>query len=165
MNGKLPKRKPNRLKDYDYSQMGAYFVTICVKDRKCILWNDVVGAPIGRPQLSQIGKIIDNAIQNIPIIYVGVSIENYVIMPNHIHLIIMIKKIGDGRAMRAPTISAIINQMKGYVTKQIGYSIWQKLFHDRVIRNEKEYLQMWEYINNNPLEWQEDCYFTKFPLN
>ena len=65
----------------------------------------------------------------------------------------------DGRAMRVPTISTIINQMKGHVTKQIGFSLWHTRFHDHIIRNEKEYKYIWEYINNNPARWEKDCYF------
>lgn len=61
--------------------------------------------------------------------------------------------------MRAPTVSTIINQMKRYVTKQIGFSLWQKLFHDHIIRNEAEYQKIWEYIDTNHLKWQEDEYF------
>ena len=61
--------------------------------------------------------------------------------------------------MRAPTISTIFNQMKGFATKQIGFSIWQKLFHDHVIRNEREYFHVAEYIENNPRNWKNDCFF------
>lgn len=60
--------------------------------------------------------------------------------------------------MRAPTIGAIINQMKGAVTKQIGFSIWQKLFHDHIVRNRREYQEIWEYIHTNPLKWEADCF-------
>jgi len=66
-----------------------------------------------------------------------------------------------GRAMRAPTISTVINQMKGYVSKQIGYSIWQKLFHDHIIRNEADYIKIWRYIDENPINWQNDCFYPK----
>jgi len=69
----------------------------------------------------------------------------------------------DGRAMRAPTattISTVINQMKGYATKQIGYSIWQKSFHDHIIRNEQDYIRIAEYIDNNPINWEKDCFYT-----
>ncbi|MEG1887523.1 MAG: hypothetical protein RR177_05285, partial [Oscillospiraceae bacterium] len=61
--------------------------------------------------------------------------------------------------MRAPTIATAINQMKGYVTKQIGISLWQKLFHDHIIRNEREYQKIWQYIDENPLKWEEDCFY------
>ena len=62
--------------------------------------------------------------------------------------------------MRAPTISNVINQMKGYVTKQIGYSIWQKLFHDHIIRDDAEYQRICQYIEENPARWNEDEYYT-----
>lgn len=100
-------RKPNRLSDYDYSRNGAYFVTICTKDSKCILsqivdkasvGNVPVGATIGRPQvaLTDIGQIVKSIIEKIQTVYYGVKVDNYVIMPNHIHLIISID-IEDGR--------------------------------------------------------------------
>ena len=66
--------------------------------------------------------------------------------------------------MRAPTISRVINQLKGYVTKQLGYSIWQKLFHDQIIRDEAEYQRIWQYINENPEKWEDVCQGGKCPL-
>ena len=155
----IPMRKSNRLAGYDYSSAGCYFVTICVKDKRELLWAPTpVGARIARPPLSKTGEIINSAIENIPRIYDHVKVDKYVIMPNHIHLILVIDS-KNGRAVRAPTISTIINQTKGYVTKQIGYSIWQKLFHDHIIRNEVEYQKIWQYIDENPRTWTEDCYY------
>lgn len=158
----LPKRKQNRFKNYDYSQNGAYFITACTKDRHELLWD--VGARIARPQdaaaLSEYGVIIDAAIREIPEHYPCISVDKYVVMPNHIHMILAIAN-EDGRAMRAPTIATIINQMKGYVTKQIGFSLWQKLFHDHIIRNEQEYQKIWEYIDTNPIKWEDDCFYEK----
>ena len=61
----------------------------------------------------------------------------------------------------APTISRIIQQFKGAVSKQIGFSMWQKLFYDHIIRNEQEYQKTWEYIDTNPLKWELDCYHIK----
>ena len=78
-------------------------------------------------------------------------------MPNHIHILLRIDR--DGRPMVAPTISRIVKQMKGYVTKNVGYQIWQKLFHDHIIRDEKDYLKIAEYIENNPYKWKEDCFY------
>lgn len=157
----LPKRKNIRLKDYDYSRNGAYFITICTKDKKNLLWH-TVGAPIARPQetphLSDAGIIDDAAINNIPICYPNITVDKYVIMPNHIHLILMLTSEG-GRMVRTPTISTVINQMKGFITKQAGVSLWQKLFYEHIIRNEKEYQKVWEYIDTNPLKWQDDCYY------
>jgi REP element-mobilizing transposase RayT len=152
----IHKRKDYRLKNYDYSSPNAYFITICIKERHPVLWSnvsqDTVGAAIGRPityQLSPYGKVVDAAINNISAHYSGVYVDKYVIMPNHIHMIISIN------AKPAPKISTIINQMKGYVTKQIGFSPWQKLYHDRIIRDEEEYLNKWQYIEDNPLKWTE----------
>lgn len=158
----IPRRKPSRLKEYDYSRGGAYFITICTKNRKNLFWNNV-GASIARPQeieLSEYGKIVDDAIKKIPIHYSTMSIDKYVIMPNHIHLLLQIKCDRDGRAMLAPTISTVIQQTKGYITKQIGFSVWQKLFYDHIIRGEKDYKEIWEYIDNNPLKWELDRFFT-----
>ena len=167
MQKELPVRKKNRLQRYDYSQNGAYFVTICVKDMHELLWEQApVGARIARP-LSSIGETVKNVIESIPAVYQTVCIDKYVIMPNHIHMIICLENSGHtaqkdhGRAMRAPTISTIINQFKGYVTKQIGFSIWQKLFHDRIIRDEAEYQRIWQYIDQNPARWTEDYYYIR----
>lgn len=154
----LPKRKPNRLSDYDYGAPGAYFVTVCTNDRRNLFWDDV-GAGIARPQaivLSRYGQIVKTAIQNIPLKYPAVAVDTYVIMPNHIHLLLHIRANDNGRPMVAPTISTIIQQFKGVVTKQIGFPVWQKLFHDHVIRGQRDYDEVWEYIENNPKKWQLD---------
>ena len=157
----LPQRKSNRLPNFDYSTPGAYFITICVKDHRCIFWQNV-GASIAHPQmptLTKYGIAVDAAIRNIPTHYPAISVDHYVVMPNHIHLLLQINTDADGRPMVAPTISHVVQQMKGIVTKQIGHSIWQKLFHDHVIRNEKDYLKIWEYIDNNPARWKDDCFY------
>lgn len=159
----LPKRKPTRLQSFNYSTPGAYFITICTNDRKCIFWENV-GASIARPQtpyLSKWGTIVDNAIRQIPVHYPAISVDHYVVMPNHIHLLLQIHSGPDGRAMPAPTISVVVQQLKGIVTKRIGKSVWQKLFHDHVVRNKQDYLKIWEYIDNNPTNWEEDCFYIK----
>ena len=159
----LPKRKPNRLTEYDYSQPNAYFITICTKNKRNLFWENV-GASIARPDklpLSKNGKIVEEAILNIPKHYSMISVDNYVVMPNHIHLLLQIHSDEYGRAMLAPTISRVVQQMKGYVSKKIGMSIWQKLFHDHVIRGEQDYLKIWEYIENNPKQWELDCFYVK----
>ena len=159
----LPKRKPNRLKDFDYSQPNAYFITICTKNKEMLFWENV-GASIARPEdvrLSKYGKIVVEAIEKISTIYPVITVDNYVVMPNHIHLLMQIHSDSSGRAMLAPTISIVIQQMKGYATKKIGKSIWQKLFHDHVIRDEKGYLKIWNYIEGNPSKWEEDCFYMK----
>jgi putative transposase len=86
----LPQRKNIRLKNYDYSQNGYYFITICVCERQELLWESTVGATSGRPPLSSMDEVIDKEINKIPTIYKNVEIEKYVIMPNHIQIIISI---------------------------------------------------------------------------
>ncbi len=153
----LPKRKKIRLEGYDYSTCGAYFVTICVADRNALLWN--VGANCVRPHepsLSNIGETIDNEILKLNTIYDNVFVDKYCIMPDHIHMIIFIMPDETGRTQFAPAVSRIIKQFKGSITKQIGFSIWQKSFNDRIIRNEYGYHEVWQYIDQNPLKWKED---------
>lgn len=150
------KRKPNRLENYDYSQNGAYFITICTKDKEPILSQISVGATIGRPtiKLTNIGKYVDDAINEIHKHYEDVYVDNYIIMPNHIHILIRIDS--SGRPMVAPTISRIVQQFKGVISKRIGKSIWQKLYYDHIIRDEIDYMTKWQYIDENPIKWAED---------
>ena len=165
-NTKYPVRKPNRLKNYMYNSNGMYFITICIKDKKKILWSTDeygnVGANCVRPcdniQLSQYGLIVKNEIKKISSVYSDiVKIEKFVVMPNHIHMIVLIDTYG--RTQFAPTISRIIKQFKGAVTKQIGRSIFQRSFHDHIIRNDADYLKIWNYIDTNPAKWNEDCFY------
>ena len=154
----LPKRKQNRISGYDYSTPNAYFITVCTRNRKNLFWKNV-GAVIGRPEdvcLSSYGEIAKNAIEGIPNYYSAVCVEKYVIMPNHVHMLLRIKSDIDGRPMTAPTIAMVVNQTKGAVTKKAGFSVWQKGFHDHVIRCEEDFLNIWQYIEGNPLKWAED---------
>ena len=91
--------------------------------------------------------------------YSAVEIVNYVIMPNHIHMILSIGN-DDGRTRFTPTVPRIIKRFKCSITKKLGFSIWQKSFHDHIIRDEAEYLRIWQYIDENPVKWDEDCYHT-----
>ena len=142
-------------------------------------------------ELSKRGTVVEEAINSIPTHYKNVIVDKYVIMPNHIHLILTIQNnISNGRLVIAPTttestngrlviaptttestnrrlviaptttVSTIIKELKRYVSKQIGFSIWQKSFHDHIIRNEEDYIRIAEYIESNPANWQEDRYHT-----
>ena len=82
-------------------------------------------------------------------------------MPNHVHLIIVIynnKK--SGLPEGAPTIGKVINKFKGSVSKQAGFCVWQKSFYDHIIRNERQYRLIWDYIDTNPLKWEDDRYYS-----
>lgn len=151
----LPERKPIRIEDYDYSQNGAYFITICTQGRNKIFWADRRGelcSPANVP-LSDIGIIVDNEIKKLNTIYGAVCVDKYCIMPDHIHFIITINCNVAGRTQFAPMIARVIKQFKGSITKQIGRPIWQKSYYDHVIRNQLDYNEIWEYIENNPLKW------------
>lgn len=153
----LPKRKNNRLSGYDYSTANAYFITICTQDRKNLFWQNV-GATIGRPQealLTHSGQIVDHYINLIGSHYPAVTVDQYAIMPNHIHLLIQIHTDDSGRPMAAPTVSVLINQLKGAISKQIGKSIWQKGFYDHIIRDENDYQDAWRYIFGNSMKLAE----------
>ena len=157
----LPKRKPTRLKGYDYGAPGAYFITICTQDRKELLSKIIVGDDayiVPQNNLSEIGLICDKYINNINIKYENVTVDKYVIMPNHIHLIIFLH--GTMRAS-SPTksIESIIRSFKTLVTKEIGNSIWQRSYHDHIIRGEKDYQKIWEYIDTNVVRWEKDCFY------
>ena len=155
-------RKNNRLAEYDYSSAGAYFITLCTKDKLQIFWSNFVGADIIRPQdknhLSKCGLVADKVISDIPLHYPNVTVDKYVIMPNHIHMLLTIHET-DGRIISAPTISTVIGQMKRQISKLLGQSIWQKSFHDHIIRNQADYDSVWQYIDENPQKWQTDPFY------
>ena len=158
----LPKRKKNRLTEYDYSTPNAYFITICTENRRNLFWKDI-GTVIDRPEnvpLTNLGIIVRQSVMNIPKHYPTISVDRFVVMPNHVHLLLQIHTNTDGRPMAAPTISTGINQFKGIVSKKAGFSVWQKGFHDHVVRNEKDYLEIWNYIDGNPSKWAEDTLYT-----
>ena len=156
-----------RLKDYDYSQNGAYFLTLCVKDRHEILGE----IKNGQSLLNEYGLVIKEEIENIPIIRKECVIEKFVIMPNHMHLIAKIATIvgDDGNrpvASRSDchpplrrSIPNMVQGVKGAVTRKIGFSLLQRGYHDHIIRNEDECLRIWQYIDENPLKWAEDKYY------
>ena len=152
-----PVRKQNRLQTIDYSENGAYFITICAKDKQKLFGEIVGGGALDAPiiRLSAVGKVVEKYIRstnNIP----EITVDKYVIMPNHIHLLLQINTDANGRSMIAPTISTVVRLMKGAVSKQAGFSVWQKGFYDHVIRSEQDYLDIWNYIEGNPSKWTED---------
>lgn len=163
----LPQRKKNRLDSYDYSSCGTYFITVCTAGRRNLFWEsipEIVGATIGRPQdieLSKYGKIVDAAIKNISAVYPAIAIDSYVIMPNHIHLLLRICADESGRPMVAPTVPQVVNQLKGYVSKKAGETVWQKSFHDHVIRGREDYDEIEKYIYENPMRWQYDVLYAE----
>ena len=167
----LKTRKPTRLTNFDYNSSGAYFITICTQNRKNIL-STIVGEGSPLPQLSRFGKIVDNFIQEIPTKYPNISVDCYVIMPNHIHLLLSILNNNEetidnsGRGNPSPTITNAIGWLKFQSTRSInteqntpGEKIFQRSFYDHIIRNYDDYYEIYKYIQENPQKWQYDSLY------
>ena len=151
-----PKRKRMRLPGYDYSRPGAYFVTVCTRERKCILSHIAVGADaFGGPSVTftDAGRIVEKHLLTTDRIN-GLHVEKYVIMPNHVHAIIQLTHKHD-----PVTVSSVVNAWKSIVKQKTAELVWQKSFHDHIIRDEKDYLRIWKYIDDNPIKWADDFYY------
>ncbi len=162
----LPERKRLRLEQYDYSTPGAYFITICTYEKRCILSDIRVGADaLGGPDvaLTDTGRIVEKYVlstDNIP----GIHVDKYVIMPNHIHLLLTVEAVDGPPGASAPTMAAVpsaISALKRLVNRELGTNIWQRSYHDHVIRGEPDYREVWNYIDSNPLRWREDCFYAE----
>ena len=159
MKNNLQKRKKLRIPKYDYSSEGLYFLTICTKDRKCILSEIKQDDKSHKIELLTCGKITEKYIESINNIYTDVKIDNYIIMPNHVHFICCV--CGSSRTP-TPTnqrIPALISTMKRLINKESNEKVWQRNYYEHIIRNEKEYLAILEYIENNPYNWEKDKYY------
>lgn len=153
-----------RLKGFDYSTAGCYFITVCTQGKQHLFWDRMVfvGADIIRPhlpELTALGQAAEKTIQDISNHYPSVLVDKYVVMPNHIHMILRLEE--KGRMISAPTksVSTIVGQMKRASSKLAGSPLWQKGYYDRIIRDEAEYLRIWNYIDTNPAQWAEDEYY------
>ena len=144
-------RKHPRMAHYDYATPNYYFVTICTNNKRCIFGtlyrNNVYG------------DMAETGLQEIPNHFDKVHINKYIIMPNHIHAIVVLEN-------GAKELPVIIGQYKAYVTRKIheidpDLEVWQTSFHDHVIRNQSSYERIWNYIDGNRQKWQEDCYFAE----
>ncbi|PIP28508.1 MAG: transposase [Candidatus Moranbacteria bacterium CG23_combo_of_CG06-09_8_20_14_all_35_22] len=163
---KYKNKKQYRCKNYDYSQSGYYFVTICTKNRE-MFFGDVKNEEM---KLSEIGLVAEKFWKETSVRFSIVNLNEYVVMPNHIHGIIEIGDDGRNAPRRVPTgiqpliknsLSSIINHFKGNVKKycnknNLEYFAWQPRFHDRIIRNDGELNRIREYIINNPRKWESD---------
>ena len=150
MDRELPRRKPTRIPGYDYSTANYYFITICTHEKKCLFYKQ------GR--LNEMGMIAQNCMQTIPQHFRGCKVDKFVIMPNHIHAILVIDEIGTS------PITTIVGQYKAHVSKLIhrklpGLQIWQRSFYDHIIRTQSRYEEIWSYIDTNPLRWREDRFY------
>ena len=161
-----PNRKRNRLKNFDYSSNGAYFITICVKDRKPILSKINVGTGVlacPKIQLSKYGIISNKYINQLSQFYDNISVDKCVIMPDHIHLLISIRNgqswtpVPTRENFKKDTTNSVIakfvSTFKRFSNKEYGKNIWQSRYYDHIIRNQHDYEETWKYIDNNPTNW------------
>ena len=167
----LTQRKPTRLSHYDYNQNGYYFVTICAKDKQK-LFGEIVGdgaCDIPKINLSEAGRIAEKYIHQLNSQYNNICIDKYTVMPNHIHLIVVISEaiqkgnILNGTSQAPSPTNAILPKFvslyKRYCNREYGDNLFQRSFHDHIIRNEADYQRIWNYIDTNPLKWNEDCFY------
>ena len=166
---KLPQRRSIRLKGFDYSSTGAYFVTICTQRYRCIFGRVVED----QVRLSHLGTVVREKWLDLPAHHPGVTLDEFIVMPNHVHGILRLRNAETGTAGRAPTVerfgrpvanslSTIIRSYKASVTKRVReladhrYRVWQNKFWERVIRNDRELADIRLYIRQNPLKWALD---------
>jgi len=201
MNNQKHNRRSIRLKGYDYSQAGAYFITICTQNRECLFGEIVEGEMV----LNKFGEVVNDFCTRTESHFKNITFDSSVIMPNHFHAIINIVGAGsprpiddpiqnikspavievqagsprpiddpiqngrndgrnyDGRGNPAPTVGNIVGYFKYQTTKQInnikqipGTKLWQRNYYEHIIRNENDYNRIYEYTQNNPLQWELD---------
>ncbi len=139
-----PQRKYPRLKAFDYSSGGVFCVTICAKDKAKIFGGVTVAGENTFVVLSHLGQTVQNSLEQIPQAYPGVEILNYVVMPNHVHLLIQIPHD------RGVSLFDIVRSTKSVVTRQWGAPVWQRSYYEHVVRGEKDAMRYWKYIDDNP---------------
>ena len=165
-------RKTIRLKSADYNRNQAVFLTICTKERKCILSRIVGTGVLDGPkiELTKYGQIADKYINQLSDFYDNLSVESYVIMPNHIHIMLWVKtteSVENGPSRTpVPTVqnsipSRFVSTFKRFCNKEYGSNIWQYRSYDHIIRNPQDYEEYLRYIYENPLRWLHDELYAK----
>lgn len=147
----------HRLPEFDYRTPGAYFITVCTNGKRNYFWESVAALserPLHRLPLTRYGRYAAEAIRDIPKFYSHASVDQSVVMPNHIHLLLRLDET-PGQA----GIPQIVRQMKAHVSKRAGFSIWQRSYYDHVIRGQKDYDMIWQYIADNPAKWLNDRFY------
>ena len=157
-----PVRKRNRLIGFDYSTPCAYFITICTDKRRNLLCDIVGGGALDAPKtsLTEAGKIVEHYIlsaSKMP----GITVDKFVIMPNHLHMIVFVERGVEGAAPYNAQIPRFVGALKRLCHKETGKTLFQRSYHDRVIRDENEYRKIWQYIDTNPSKWKEDCFYNE----
>ena len=160
-------RKTTRLPGYDYNTAGAYFLTICTENRKCFLSRIVGTGLLDGPKvvLLPFGKIVEKYISQLNDFYDDVSVESYVIMPNHIHILLYVREQGPSRTpvptLQNSVVSRFVSTLKRFCNKECGENIWQYRFYDHIIRDQRDFDEHLKYIYENPFGWQKDELYTE----
>jgi putative transposase len=163
----------NRCPGWDYATPGAYFVTICTQGHRCYFGTVVDGMM----NLNQIGEVVKEEIEKTPQLRKMVKIDSWVIMPNHVHLIIFITaedtvetprrdvSTDDVLVWKPGCLGAIVNHLKGACTRRIRANFnpafaWQPRYYDHIIRDARDLERIHDYISINPVNWREDNLYT-----
>ena len=162
---KLPQRKPLRLQNYNYNSNGSYFITFCTYKRKNTL---VSNFAIDQSHiltrvavnLSEPGKIAENVIVHFPNNF-GVKIDCFVIMPNHIHILLHVSDDHGPSGLPVTTrqnsiVARFVSTFKRFCNKEYGENIWQRYYYDHIIRDREDYEKHIKYIYENPIRWYYD---------
>ena len=176
----IPKRKPTRLYNYDYNSCGAYFITICTENRRQILSRIIRGDDPENPiniELSPYGIIAEKYIRQLNDFYDDIEIDRYVIMPDHIHIMLFVNQFGASRtspidfnqfgasrtspptttsSKQHSTVSQFVSTFKRFCNKEYGGNIWQRHFNDHIIRDREDYETHIKYIHENPIRRYND---------
>ncbi len=166
-------RRSIRLRDYDYARAGAYFITVCAHNREC-LFGEIIDGEI---RLNAFGELAQFCWDDLPKHYPNVELDAFVIMPNHVHgIIVLTDSVGAG-LRPAPTtmkfkrhgLTEIVRALKSFSARRIneskssqGTQVWQRNYYEHIIRNERDLNTIREYIVNNPLKWELDEYNPEF---
>ncbi len=160
----LPQRKHIRLEQYDYSQGGCYYITVSISSGQPVL--SYVGRGLApaepcRLELSELGKLVEAQLLNLEKRFDFVFVDQYVIMPTHVHAIIRFAEQAAGASPR-PTLSSVIGVWKSLTTRlwnaqnfTPGKKLFQTSFYEHIVRNADDYAEIWCYIENNPAKWLE----------
>ena len=160
-------RKTTRLPGYDYNTPGAYFLTICTENRVCSL-SRIVGTGLldgPKVQLLPWGQIAEKYINQLNDFYEDLVVESFVIMPNHIHILLTVKEEGPSGTpvptLQNTIVSRFVSTFKRFCNKVCGQNIWQYRYYDHIIRDQKDFDVHLKYIYENPFGWEKDDLYIK----
>ncbi len=165
MKEQYPKRKHPRLDGFDYSTGGAYYITICTQNRRCLL-SHIVGRGLAPAEIEYTiyGRIAEEQLLLLEQRYPTLKIDQYIIMPNHIHAILFLEEMV--KNSQCPTIMDIVCAYKSLTTRECKKhypieKLFQTSFYEHIIRGRRDYDEIAEYISNNPKQWELDSLYSE----